>query len=85
MLRCASLRLTPSLYKRQALLLPSKLTKNLLKPNVRQSFSTTRIVREEVKEQAATKSKKSDPGEIKRLFRLAKPEKKSLTGRVDII
>jgi hypothetical protein len=70
------------LYKRQALLVPSKLTKSLLKPNFRHSFSTTRIVREEVKEQAAAKTKKANPGEIKRLFRLAKPEMKSLTGTI---
>lgn len=89
MFRCASLKLAPSsLFKRQALLVPSKLTsKNLLlKPTTfRHSFSTSRIVREEIKEQAAAKTPKADPKEIKRLFRLAKPEAKSLTAATGLL
>lgn len=85
MFRCASLKLAPSsLLKRQALLIPSKVTSRnlLLKPTTfRHSFSTSRVVREEIKEQASAKTPKADPKEIKRLFRLAKPEAKSLTGK----
>ncbi|CAO3644204.1 unnamed protein product [Mucor hiemalis] len=43
------------------------------------------IVREEVKEQVAAKTPKTNPKEIKRLFQLAKPEAKSLTAATGLL
>lgn len=80
MFRCVStnLRLSP-LYKRQCanILLPSRSI--LLKPS--QSFSTSRRIFQKINEQASTKTKRSDAGDIKRLFQLTKPEAKTLTGK----
>ncbi|MBM6386965.1 MAG: hypothetical protein JSY10_23690 [Paenibacillus sp.] len=80
MFRCVSsnLRLSP-LYKRQCtnIILPSKSI--LLKPS--QSFSTSQRIFQKINEQASTKAKRSDSGDIKRLFKLTKPEAKTLTGK----
>lgn len=88
MFRCVSsnVRLTP-LYKRQYTNLLSKPL--LAKSGFRQTFSTSqRNFQQEVKDQvttaAATAPKKADRSDVKRLFQLAKPEMKSITGKHSI-
>ena len=75
----ASLRRVPTVYNRQPLLASCKQLKSLSIP--RHTFSTTSLVREKVKEQVADKvTKKTDASDVKKLFKLAKPESKSLAG-----
>lgn len=79
MFRCvsANLRLSPS-FKRPCtnILLPSRSI--LLKSK---SFSTSQRIFQKINEQTSTKAKRSDAGDIKRLFKLTKPEAKTLTGK----
>lgn len=80
MFRCvsSSVRLTP-LYKRQCTNLLSKPA--MVKPGFRQTFSTSRrIFQEKGKDQVTAAVKKADRNDVKRLFQLAKPEMKSITG-----
>lgn len=89
MFRCiaSNTRLIPLCKKQPNLLLRTKLN-SLQQPFFRRSFTTGQICRrqgkEELKEQVATATttkKKTESGEIKKLFRLAKPESKSIAGR----
>lgn len=87
-------RLASSLYRQNTThLLVSKFTTataKLARPSTtstfRHSFSTSQVFREKLKEQVASttttpvKAKKTDASDVKRLFKLAKPEMKSLTG-----
>lgn len=83
MFRCVSsnIRLTP-LYKRQCTNFLASSKSTLVKPSFRHSFSTSqRICQEKIKDQVTkTAAKKSDPSDVKRLFQLAKPEMKSISG-----
>lgn len=87
MFRCvaSNIRLTPLCKKQPNLLLRTKLN-SLQQPFFRRSFTTGQICRrqgkEELKEQVTTATKKkTESGEIKKLFRLAKPESKSIAGK----
>jgi hypothetical protein len=80
MFRCvaSNIRLVPA-YKRQPtpLLVRSRLTS----PSTllwRRSFTSAQACREKVKQETVTKP--ANKGDVKKLFRLAKPELKSLTG-----
>lgn len=84
MFRCvaSNIRLTPLCKKQPNALLRTKF-KGFQQPSVHRFFTTSQIcrrqVQEETKEQVAAK-KKATAGEIKKLFRLAKPEVKSIAG-----
>lgn len=92
MFRCvaSNIRLTPLCKKQPHLLLRTKLN-GLQQSSFRRSFTSSQLYRrqaqEELKGQATTTTaaaaaakKKTDMSEIKKLFRLAKPEAKSIAG-----
>lgn len=90
MFRCvaSNIRLTPLCKKQPHLLLRSKLN-GLQQSSFRRSFTSSQLYRrqaqDELKGQATTTAaaaakKKTDMSEIKKLFRLAKPEAKSIAG-----
>jgi adenylylsulfate kinase-like enzyme len=83
MFRCiaSNIRLIP-LCKREPtrLLVRSRLTSpsTLIQPPWRRCFTSTQSCLEKVKQEAVTKP--AHQGDVKKLFRLAKPELKNLTG-----
>lgn len=92
MFRCvaSNIRLTPLCKKQPHLLLRTKLN-GLQQSSFRRSFTSSQLYRrqaqDELKGQATTTTtttaaakKKTDMSEIKKLFRLAKPEAKSIAG-----
>lgn len=93
MFRCvaSNTRLAPLCKKQPHLLLRTKV--NGFQPSLSRRFFTSspscrRQAQNELKEQAATATtttaaakKKTDMSEVKKLFRLAKPEAKSITGK----
>ncbi|KAI9486410.1 MAG: hypothetical protein EXX96DRAFT_42035 [Benjaminiella poitrasii] len=82
--RCLSsnIRLAPLCRKQPPAFLLSRSHLSLLKkPTIRRSFTTTQICREEIK---PTK-KPTNSGDVKKLFRLAKPELRNITAATGLL